>query len=189
MLTQAIIPRPIAWVLSRNANRTLNLAPFSFFNAVASAPPTVMISAGFKPDGSLRDTRANLTDREYFVIHIPSPTHLSAVNESAQPLPATESEVDLLDLPITDFVDFPLPRLADCSVALACKYTQHIEIGEDRQAAIFGRVMFMYVVDNAIETLDGHKFVIDPLKIDPVVRLGPRLYADIASPLRYPTQD
>lgn len=189
LLTQAIIPRPIAWVLSRNANRTLNLAPFSFFNAVASAPPTVMISAGFKPDGSLKDTRANLIEREYFVIHIPSPAHLSAVNDSAQPLPATESEVDLLDLPTTDFADFTLPRLADCSVALACQYAQHIEIGEDHQAVIFGRVMFMYVADDAVEPLDGHKFVVDPLKVDPLARLGPRHYADIGNLLSYPRQD
>ena len=38
-LTQTVIPRPIAWVLSENANGSLNLAPYSFLNAVSSEPP------------------------------------------------------------------------------------------------------------------------------------------------------
>ncbi|GIT49378.1 MAG: hypothetical protein Ct9H300mP14_13060 [Gammaproteobacteria bacterium] len=54
-LTQTVIPRPIAWVLSENANGSLNLAPYSFFNAVSSEPPLVMISTGpLKPEGAQR---------------------------------------------------------------------------------------------------------------------------------------
>ena len=179
LLTQTIVPRPIAWVLSRNANDTLNLAPFSFFNAVASAPPTVMISAGFKPDGTLKDTRANLIERGEFVIHIPRVEHLSAVNDSAQSLPATASELALLDLPTTAFANFSLPRLTECPVALACRYTQHLEIGPDRQAAIFGQVCHIYVADYAIEVLGEGQFAIDPQQVDPLARLGRRYYAGL----------
>lgn len=179
LLTQTIVPRPIAWVLSRNANQSLNLAPFSFFNAVASAPPTVMISAGYKPDGTLKDTRANLIDRGHFVIHIPRVAHLSAVNDSAQSLPATASELELLDLPVADFGDFALPRLVECPIALACKYSQHLEIGPDRQAVIFGEVCHMYVADYAIEVLGEGQFAIDPHQIDPLARLGRRYYAGL----------
>ena len=60
-LTQTVIPRPIAWVLSENANGSLNLAPYSFFNAVSSEPPLVMISTGLKPDGCPKDTRETVS--------------------------------------------------------------------------------------------------------------------------------
>jgi flavin reductase (DIM6/NTAB) family NADH-FMN oxidoreductase RutF len=177
LMTQTIVPRPIAWVLSRNANETLNLAPFSFFNAVASAPPTIMISVGHKPDGSLKDTRANLIERGDFVIHIPRVAHLSAVNDSAQSLPETASELELFDLPVAEFAGFSLPRLAQCPVAMACRYAQHIEIGPDRQAVIFGEIKQLYVADEVIEILGEGQFAIDPVEIDPLARLGRRYYS------------
>ena len=58
-LTQTLIPRPVAWVLSDSGNDGLNLAPFSYFNAVCSDPPLVMISVGKKPDGNQKDTCSN----------------------------------------------------------------------------------------------------------------------------------
>lgn len=179
LLTQTIVPRPIAWVLSRNANDSLNLAPFSFFNAVASAPPTLMISAGHKPDGTLKDTRANLIERGDFVVHVPQVAHLSAVSDSAQSLPATASELELLNLPVVEFAGFSLPRLSQCPVAMACKMSQHVEIGPDRQAVIFGEVKQLYVADEAIEVLGEGQFAIDPLGIDPLARLGRRYYAGL----------
>jgi flavin reductase (DIM6/NTAB) family NADH-FMN oxidoreductase RutF len=39
-----VAPRPIAWVSSIDPSGVVNLAPYSFFNAVASDPPMVMIS-------------------------------------------------------------------------------------------------------------------------------------------------
>jgi flavin reductase (DIM6/NTAB) family NADH-FMN oxidoreductase RutF len=82
-LTQTVIPRPIAWVLSENANASFNLAPFSYFNAISSNPPLVMISAGMKPEGGAKDTRDNIRDRHDFVIHIVSLDQLDAMNASS----------------------------------------------------------------------------------------------------------
>ncbi|MET0093908.1 MAG: flavin reductase, partial [Sedimenticola sp.] len=59
-MTQALIPRPIAWVLSENADGGHNLAPFSYFSAVSSEPPLVMLSIGRRPDGTPKDTAANI---------------------------------------------------------------------------------------------------------------------------------
>ena len=59
MMTQTIIPRPIAWVLTENDNGSSNLAPFSYFTALCSDPALVVLSIGKKPDGSLKDTRHN----------------------------------------------------------------------------------------------------------------------------------
>ena len=59
-MIQVLVPRPIAWVLSENASGSFNLAPFSYFNAVCSDPPLIMLSVGKKPDGSFK------LDMQYF---------------------------------------------------------------------------------------------------------------------------
>ena len=49
LLTQTVIPRPVAWILTENEEGDYNLAPFSFFTAISSRPPLIMFSVGSKP--------------------------------------------------------------------------------------------------------------------------------------------
>ncbi len=49
LMTQTVIPRPIAWVLTDSGEQNFNLAPFSYFTAVSSRPPLLMISVGKSP--------------------------------------------------------------------------------------------------------------------------------------------
>ena len=91
LMIQSIVPRPIAWVLSDNGDTTLNLAPFSYFNAVCSDPPVLMLSIGRKPDGSDKDTARNIVERSQFVVHIPHREMALEVTESSRPLPFGES--------------------------------------------------------------------------------------------------
>ena len=72
LMTQTLLPRPIAWVLSASEEGELNLAPFSFFNGVCSNPPIVMLSIGKKTPEEAKDTRQNILSGRDFVIHIPS---------------------------------------------------------------------------------------------------------------------
>ena len=74
IMTQTVIPRPIAWVLSENTSDnpatsepSYNLAPFSFFNAICSHPPLPMLSVGHKSDGTEKDTSVNLLSGRDFV--------------------------------------------------------------------------------------------------------------------------
>jgi len=63
-LIQSIVPRPIAWVLSENSDKSHNLAPFSYFTAVSSDPALLMFSLGKRPDNNARkDTLVNITER------------------------------------------------------------------------------------------------------------------------------
>ena len=113
-MTQTVIPRPIAWVLSENADGSLNLAPYSYFNAVSSDPALVMISAGVKPDGGIKDTRDNIRDRRDFVIHITSLDQLDNMNASSASFDPGVSEVDQLAF---DSADRGLPPAAACRCA------------------------------------------------------------------------
>ena len=87
LMTQTIIPRPIAWILTDNGDQSFNLAPFSFFNGVSSTPPLLSVSIGHKSDGTKKDTWLNIESRSHFIVHIP-PAHLAtSVTKTAEPLP------------------------------------------------------------------------------------------------------
>lgn len=172
VLTQTIIPRPIAWVLTEHDNGSFNLAPFSYFNAVCSDPPLVMLSIGNKKDGSPKDTRANIQKRKRFVVHIAHRELMEAMNDSSAELPAEVSEVDELELKTTGFEGFELPRLADARVALGCTLYDVTELGPKKQAFILGEVERVWIDDEIAEESDG-RYAVDAMKLDPVGRLGP----------------
>ena len=183
-LIQTLIPRPIAWVLSENASGSYNLAPFSYFSAVCSDPPLIMISVGKKPDGSHKDTRVNIEQRREFVVHIPHRTSLEAMNNSSATLPAEVSEVEQLGLAVTPFEEFRIPRLAECRVAFGCECHEIQEIGGVPQSLIFGRVRRMYL-DNAVCTQDAKGRVkVDAKQLDPIARLGADEYMDCGEIIR-----
>jgi len=175
-MTQTLIPRPIAWVLSENADGGFNLAPFSYFNAVCSDPPLIMLSIGKKPDGSFKDTRVNIEQRGHFVVHIPRRDQAELVTASSATLDAGDSEVEMLDLETLPFDGSGLPRLADCAVAYACEAWEIREIGGVPQSLILGRVNRLYL-DDGLAGQDGKgRLLVDTAKLDPLGRLGPDRY-------------
>ena len=171
-MIQTIIPRPIAWVLSLNADGGHNLAPFSYFNAICSDPPMVMLSIGKKPDGSHKDTRVNLESRHDCVIHIAHLGQLAALNESSATLPAGESELDRVDLELTGFEGWPLPRIVGCPVAMACRLERIIELGAVPQSLILARVHGAFVDDAVVSTDPKGRTKINADRINPIGRLG-----------------
>lgn len=170
-MIQTLIPRPVAWVLTENQNASLNLAPFSYFSAVSSNPPLIMISIGKKPDGSLKDTRLNIVERSHFVVHIAHRQQAHDVTNSAQTLPVGESEIDKLGLSTETFCGFSLPRLKDCRVAYACE-RYRVEDITNSQAMILGQVKAVYVDDRVILSSDNNRLQVDAQKLDAIGRLG-----------------
>ncbi len=171
-MTQTVIPRPIAWVLSENAHARYNLAPFSYFNAVCSEPPLIMISVGKKPDGVYKDTRVNIEKRRDFVVHIAHRGLLDPMNQSSATLPAEVSELDELGLDTVALQGSRLPRLVDCRIAFACECYEIKEIGGVPQSLILGLVHGVHV-DDAVVSKDAKgrlKILAD--RVDPLARLG-----------------
>ena len=87
ILTNLVVPRPIAWVTSQSSTGLVNLAPFSFFNAVGSDPLYVVISIGCRDDGSLKDTARNIQTSSEFVVNLVTEDLLVAMNVSAVEFP------------------------------------------------------------------------------------------------------
>lgn len=178
-MVQALVPRPIAWVLSDNGDGSYNVAPFSFFTGIGSDPALLVLSIGKKDADTEKDTRLNIRERDHFVVHIPSTRHVEQVNQTSQTLAHGESEVDLAKLNLVEFDDFPLPRIADCDVAFACRRYQIDQIGELEQAVIYGEILSVSVNDAVTQPTESNRLDIDTHKLDPLARLGGSNYSAV----------
>ena len=182
-MTQTVLPRPIAWVLSENQNNSYNLAPFSYFNAVCSDPPLVMFSVGLQDDGAHKDTLVNVRERNEFVVHIASVSQLQDLNLSSATLPPGESEVTAGNLKTTSVEGHHLPRLADSKVAFMCSVYEIQTIGNNNQHLVFGLISDIYVDDQCTEINEKGRLKIDPAKVQPLSRLGASQYASYGETL------
>lgn len=183
-MTQSVIPRPIAWILSENEDTSFNLAPFSYFNAVCSDPPLVIVSIGLQDDGSEKDSLRNIKQRSEFVIHIASCDQLPELNQSSATLPPGESEVLANNLQTTPVEGFHMPRLSDCKIALMCERHQIQTFGNNnQQSLLFGEVREIYVDDSCVEINDQGRLKILADQVQPLSRLGASQFASFGEVL------
>ncbi len=183
LMIQTIIPRPIAWILSDNGDKTFNLAPFSYFNGVTSRPPTLSISIGRKRDKSKKDTWRNIEERGHFVVHIASTDMAEPLAATAASLEFGDSEVTQNDLQLIDEPDWSLPRLSKSRIALLCRKYQIIEIGEAPQGLVIGEIKSAWVCDEIASETEGSNLpAIDASRLNPLARLGGDDYSQITEP-------
>jgi flavin reductase (DIM6/NTAB) family NADH-FMN oxidoreductase RutF len=183
-MVQTLIPRPIAWVLSEIEQGEYNLAPFSYFNAVCSKPPLIMLSIGKKPDGSHKDTRVNIEQRNDFVVHIAHREMLEDLNQSSATLDANESELTRLGLETTAFAGSRLPRIRACKIAYACECYQIHELGSTPQSIIYGKVNQIYIDDEITSTNAKGYLQVHADKLAPIARLGANEYMSFGDVIR-----
>jgi flavin reductase (DIM6/NTAB) family NADH-FMN oxidoreductase RutF len=147
LLTNLVVPRPIAWVTSQNSEGVINLAPFSFFNAIGSDPLYLIISIGNKDDGSLKDTAANIITRGEFVVNLVTEDLVSAMNISAANFPSEESELTAVGLHAAVSKRIKVPRVAEAKASLECVLHSQQPLGI--YTLIIGQVV-MFHVDDAL---------------------------------------
>ncbi len=82
LLVQSVIPRPIAWILTAEEDGGLNLAPYSLFAPVCSAPPTLVVSIGQKSAGTEKDSYRNLKRSGWCVVNIADASQVDSLNMS-----------------------------------------------------------------------------------------------------------
>ncbi len=169
LLTNLVVPRPIAWVTSQDAAGTINLAPFSFFNAVGANPLFVVVSVGDETPGRPKHTAANIAGAGEFVVNLVTEELIDAMNVSAADFPQGESELLAAGLHPADSIHVRVPRVAEARAALECKLHQQIRLGENTLTV--GQVVGFYVADDLI----GDRLHINGFA--PVGRLGtPSMY-------------
>lgn len=182
LMTQTIIPRPIAWALTDSGNSSFNLAPFSYFTAVSSAPPILMLSVGKKPNGDNKDTLVNIINNKKVVIHIASAQQAALVTQTSQTLDHGESELTEANIETTEFVNFSLPRIAQCDIAYGCELYEIKEVGDVPQSLIFVEVKQVYINDQVADIDEKQRIKVHADKVLPLSRLGGGEYATINKP-------
>lgn len=189
LLTQTIIPRPIAWVLTDNSlagDARWNLAPFSFFNGICSDPPMVMFSVGsWDVAGKAKDTLSNVRKNSSFTIGIANKNQVKQVQQSAIPLDHGVSETTQFGIPVTAW-EWPTPLIDGCRINFACTFSKELKIEESSQTLIFAKISKIWVVDEAVSKDEKGRIVIDPEKIDPLLRLGAGKYGTLGSVMPMP---
>jgi flavin reductase (DIM6/NTAB) family NADH-FMN oxidoreductase RutF len=170
---QLVVPRPIGWISSLDAAGRVNLAPFSFFNAVAYVPPQVMFATtGPHADGGAKDSLKNVRETGEFVFNLATWTLRDAVNVTSAPAPRDVDELELAGLARAPSQVVAPPRVAESPVHLECTLVDTVELrSPDREryvnTIVLGEVVGIHVADEAIA--DGR---VDVLRLDPIARLG-----------------
>ncbi len=168
-----VTPRPIGWISTRGSDGRENLAPYSFFNAVAYTPPQVMFaSTSGKPDRDFgKDSVANITDSGVFCVNIVSFALKDQMNLSSGSFGAEVDEFELAGLERAECKTIPCSRVAAAPAALECRLTQVVNLEGLENFCVFGEVTGVYMRDDCI--VDGR---FDVTTFRPMARLGYRDY-------------
>lgn len=174
-LIGSVVPRPIAFVTTLNGE-TINAAPFSYFNVVASEPPLVSLSIQRK-NGMMKDTARNVLATNELVIHIVDESNVSDVNETAANLEADESELDRTAFTVQASDVIATPGVKEAKIRFECVLHHHlpIEQGEKTTADFFiVRVVRFHIQRDLYEV--GR---IDASRLLPVGRMAGSTYSKL----------
>jgi flavin reductase (DIM6/NTAB) family NADH-FMN oxidoreductase RutF len=174
-MSGTIFPRPIAWVSSISGGGKTNLAPFSYFQAIASNPPTLMFVPANNRGGAKKDTLRNIEQVPEFVVNLVPYALTEAMNNTASVLPYGESEFEAFGIDSLPSEQVRPPRVAASPVAFECALHSIVPIGGGAGGThvVFGRILLAHVSD-AVLGADGKP---DPANLDLIGRMGGDWYA------------
>lgn len=158
-----VAPRPIGWVSTVGPDGAINLAPYSFFNAVSDHPPTVMFSS----EGP-KDSATFAASGGEFVWNLATYELREQMNLTSAALPRGQNEFEAAGLEAAPSRLVAPPRVAASPAAFECRVVERVEIGE-RNLVTFGEVVGIWVDERFI--VDGR---VDTAGMRPIARCGYR---------------
>jgi len=182
LLIGSVVPRPIAWVSSVDADGVRNLAPFSYFMAITHDPPTVAFSSG--PRGAdigggvrgKKDTLHNVEVTREFVVNVVDDALAEAMNVTSGDYAADVDEFTKAGLEAASSVKVRAPRVAAAPVSMECRLAQIIPVGNLPHHLIVGEIVHVHVRDDVFDPATGR---LDMHRLKPVGRLAGHLYTHV----------
>ena len=166
-----VVPRPIGWITTVGPDGIVNLAPYSFFNAVSDTPPMVMFASSGRKD-SLR----NIETSGEFTCSIASQDLVDAMSLSSAAVSSDVSEYGLTGLATAPSLVVAPPRVAASPAALECRLWKTVELpggdGGRGPTVVFGHVVGIYIDERIVK--DG---LVDTAAMRPLARMGYMDYA------------
>jgi flavin reductase (DIM6/NTAB) family NADH-FMN oxidoreductase RutF len=185
LLRDSIIPRPIAWVSSIDANGVTNLAPFSFFNVCSANPPILGFCCGAKDEDvatgafSVKDTLSNVKATRQFVINIVPENLAEEMVRTSDPLPPHESEFEHAGLTSAPSARVAPPRVVGSPVAYECELFSVTPLGAN--AWVMGRVIHVHIDERIYvgkkRDLNHRVDTLKHTELRPYARLGGAFYS------------
>lgn len=173
LLIGLVVPRPIGWIGSLSEEGVHNLAPFSFFNAVAASPPTVLFST-IRAGGSKKDTLTNVEETGEFTVNVVTEEVVDAMNLTSGRYDPSVDEFELAGLTAVPGTVVAAPMVGEAKANLECRVSRIVPIGTDGPMAasiVIGEVVKVHV-DGSI--VDGTR--IDQAALKAVGRMGGPTY-------------
>lgn len=170
LLTQLVVPRPIAWISSVGPDGTRNIAPHSYFNIVSDTPPVVHFTSSGE-----KDTLRNVRRSGEFVVNVVSRDLVEAMNLTAADFPPGEDEFAWAGLESAPSKVVAVPRVAAAKAVLECRVHSELTIGNGTM--VFGQVVHVATDDDL--WVDGK---VAPERLAAVGRLGGSAYAPTDQP-------
>ncbi|MEM7696045.1 MAG: flavin reductase family protein [Pseudomonadota bacterium] len=169
-----VAPRPIGWISTLDAAGRPNLAPYSFFNALADHPHLVMFSSG-----GAKDSQTNAEATGEFVSNLATLTLRDAMNATSVPLEHGQSEFEFAGLEMAPSLAVAPPRVKASPIAMECKVVEVVALkGADGVRAsytmVIGEVVMIHIDESVMR--DG---IVDLELAQPIARCGYRDYAAV----------
>jgi flavin reductase (DIM6/NTAB) family NADH-FMN oxidoreductase RutF len=168
LLTSTITPRPIAWVSTLGQTGVVNVAPYSFFNAMGHTPPVVALGLLRDASRGFKDTARNILDSGEFVVNLVPEGMMQEMSATSAALPPEESELEAAGLRAAPSTHIRPPRLADSPVSFEC-VTHAAVVTGPQQTIVIGRVLAVHVADRFV--LEADKGYIDTPALGLVARM------------------
>lgn len=183
-----VAPRPIGWISSMGADGRTNLAPFSHFNLVSTAPAVLIFSCNTPADRAEKDTLANVRATGEFVYNLVTRALAEAMNATSTPAPYGVDEFELAGLEKAPCIHVRPPRVKASPAAFECRVLQIVPIeperpGDTASHVVFGRIVGAHIEDGFLDA-DGR---FDTARARPMTRLGGNQYAEAGAIFELPS--
>jgi flavin reductase (DIM6/NTAB) family NADH-FMN oxidoreductase RutF len=153
-LCAVVVPRPIAWVTTVSTAGVVNVAPFSFFNAMGSQPAIVALGIITRGKGVPKDSFKNIQETREFVVNLVTFAAREPMNRTAADFPPEVSELSAVGLETRPALTVKPPRLALSPVHLECKLATIVEVG--RNHVTIGEVIHASIADAYYDPVKGY---------------------------------
>lgn len=180
LLVGIVVPRPVAWITTVNADGTVNAAPFSCYTFVCNRPPMLAVNIGRRGE-TMKDTAANIAANGQFVVNVATEETLATMHKSSAEFAPGESEAEVLGLATISSTHVRPPRLACSPIAMECRLERMLELGEQKSGLLIGEVLAFHVDE---PLLSGDRVAVD--RYHPIARLGGPLYATLGRIISQP---
>ena len=173
-----VTPRPIGWISTRGKDGSENLAPYSFFNAIAYTPPQVMFATtGAKPDRARgKDSLSNIEETRVFCVNIVDRAALEAMNQTSGSYGREIDEFEHAGIARAECETIACSRVAAAPAALECRLNQIVPLLGEANFLVLGEVTGIHLRDDCV--VDGR---FDVTRFHPVARLGYKDYSIVES--------